>query len=75
MTGQEAPGRGGGPLVEVRGLRVDYGLGPDAVHAVIPIDFSKHYVNFLDPLKGVRRVTVRKFEQARQLIGGWTVVW
>jgi peptide/nickel transport system ATP-binding protein len=32
MTGQDALGRGGGPLIEVRGLRVDYGLGPDAVH-------------------------------------------
>jgi len=35
MTGQGALSRGGGPLIEVRGLRVDYGLGPDAVHAVI----------------------------------------
>jgi peptide/nickel transport system ATP-binding protein len=40
MTGQQAPGRGGGPLVEVRGLRVDYGLGPDAVHAVIDADLT-----------------------------------
>ena len=40
MTGQEAPGRSGGPLVEVRGLRVDYGLGPDAVHAVIDADLT-----------------------------------
>ena len=40
MTGQEAPGRGGGPLIEVRGLRVDYGLGPDAVHAVIDADLT-----------------------------------
>jgi len=47
----------------------------DAVHAVIPIHFSKLYVNLLDPLKGSRRVTVRKFERARQLVGGWTVVW
>ena len=40
MTGQDAPGRGGGPLIEVRGLRVDYGLGPDAVHAVIDADLT-----------------------------------
>jgi peptide/nickel transport system ATP-binding protein len=40
VTGQEAPGRDGGPLVEVRGLRVDYGLGPDAVHAVIDADLT-----------------------------------
>jgi len=39
MTGQGAPGRPG-PLVEVRGLRVDYGLGPDAVHAVIDADLT-----------------------------------
>ena len=31
---------GGGPLIEVRGLRVDYGLGPDAVHAVIDADLT-----------------------------------
>jgi len=40
MTGQGAPGRGGDPLIEVRGLRVDYGLGPDAVHAVIDADLT-----------------------------------
>jgi len=40
MTGQNAPGRGGDPLIEVRGLRVDYGLGPDAVHAVIDADLT-----------------------------------
>ncbi len=40
MTGQDAPGRAGGPLIEVRGLRVDYGLGPDAVHAVIDADLT-----------------------------------
>src|SRR5262249_17707934 len=39
MTGQDGPGRGG-PLIEVRGLRVDYGLGPDAVHAVIDADLT-----------------------------------
>ena len=39
MTGQDAPGRAG-PLIEVRGLRVDYGLGPDAVHAVIDADLT-----------------------------------
>ena len=39
MTGQDAPGRGGA-LIEVRGLRVDYGLGPDALHAVIDADLT-----------------------------------
>jgi peptide/nickel transport system ATP-binding protein len=40
VTGQGALSRGAGPLIEVRGLRVDYGLGPDAVHAVIDADFT-----------------------------------
>jgi peptide/nickel transport system ATP-binding protein len=39
-AGRGAPGHGGGPLIEVRGLRVDYGLGPDAVHAVIDADLT-----------------------------------
>jgi peptide/nickel transport system ATP-binding protein len=30
----------GEPLIEVRGLRVDYGAGPDAVHAVIDADLT-----------------------------------
>jgi peptide/nickel transport system ATP-binding protein len=40
MTGQNAPGRDRSPLIEMRGLRVDYGLGPDAVHAVIDADLT-----------------------------------
>ena len=36
--GCSRPGRR--PLIEVRGLRVDYGLGPDAVHAVIDADLT-----------------------------------
>ena len=40
MTGQGGPGPAGGPLIEVRGLRVDYGFGPDAVHAVIDADLT-----------------------------------
>jgi peptide/nickel transport system ATP-binding protein len=40
MTSQAAPGRGGSPLIEVRGLRVDYGLGQDAVHAVIDANLT-----------------------------------
>jgi peptide/nickel transport system ATP-binding protein len=40
VTGQGALSRGAGPLIEVRRLRVDYGLGPDAVHAVIDADFT-----------------------------------
>ena len=26
------------PLLEIRGLRVDYGAGPGAVHAVVDVD-------------------------------------
>jgi peptide/nickel transport system ATP-binding protein len=40
MTGHAVPSQGGHPLIEVRGLRVDYGLGPDAVHAVIDADLT-----------------------------------
>jgi len=47
----------------------------DAVHAVIPLRASSHYVTFLDPLRGQRRVTIRKFEQARRLVGQWVIVW
>ena len=40
MTGQPAVSAVGAPLIEVHGLRVDYGLGPDAVHAVIDADLT-----------------------------------
>jgi peptide/nickel transport system ATP-binding protein len=40
MTGRGAPGPAGRPLIEVRGLRVDYGFGPGAVHAVIDADLT-----------------------------------
>ena len=32
----------GTPLIEVRGLRVDYGAGDDAVHAVVDADLTLH---------------------------------
>jgi ABC-type bacteriocin/lantibiotic exporter with double-glycine peptidase domain len=44
-------------------------------HAVIPVRLSRYYVTFLDPLRGERRVTIRKFEEARRLVGQWVVVW
>jgi ABC-type bacteriocin/lantibiotic exporter with double-glycine peptidase domain len=44
-------------------------------HAVIPVRLSRHYITFLDPLRGERRVTIRKFEEARRLLGQWVVVW
>ena len=40
MTRQSAISAVGAPLIEVYGLRVDYGLGPDAVHAVIDADLT-----------------------------------
>jgi ABC-type bacteriocin/lantibiotic exporter with double-glycine peptidase domain len=44
-------------------------------HAVIPIRLSRQYVTFLDPLRGERRVMIRKFEEARRLVGRWVVIW
>jgi ABC-type bacteriocin/lantibiotic exporter with double-glycine peptidase domain len=44
-------------------------------HAVIPVRLSRQYVRLLDPLRGERRVTIRKFEEARRLVGQWVVVW
>lgn len=38
--GGEAWGRAGQPLLEVRGLSVDYGVGADPVHAVDGVDLS-----------------------------------
>ena len=42
---QPTPAGGSGPgepLLEVSGLRVDYGVGPDAVHAVLDADLVLH---------------------------------
>jgi len=44
-----------------------------AIHAVIPVRFTSDYVRLLDPLRGERRLTIRKFEQALRRVG-WTVV-
>ena len=44
-------------------------------HAVIPVRLSRHYVTFLDPLRGERRVAIRKFEEARRIVGQWGIVW
>ncbi len=46
-------------------------------HAVVPFRFTPHFVWFLDPLRpppGERRVSIKKFEQARRMIGQWCVV-
>jgi ABC-type bacteriocin/lantibiotic exporter with double-glycine peptidase domain len=60
------------PIVILYRLLLD---GKDAVHAVIPIRFTRHYVMVLDPLRGLRRISIRKFEAARRRIGQWVVVW
>jgi peptide/nickel transport system ATP-binding protein len=39
VAGRKAAGR---PLLEIRGLCVDYGTGPDAVHAVVDADLVLH---------------------------------
>lgn len=44
-------------------------------HAVVAVRVTRRYVIFLDPLQGERRVTIRRFEEARRLIGRWVVVW
>ena len=36
--------------------------GEFSVHAVIPVSVSRHFVTFLDPLRGQRRVGKRKFD-------------
>jgi ABC-type bacteriocin/lantibiotic exporter with double-glycine peptidase domain len=45
------------------------------IHAVIPVRFTHHFVTVLDPLRGRRRISLRKFEKAAQRVGGWAVVW
>lgn len=47
----------------------------DMTHAVIPLRLSRQYVTILDPLRGERRVTIRKFEEARRMVGRWIVLW
>jgi ABC-type bacteriocin/lantibiotic exporter with double-glycine peptidase domain len=46
-----------------------------AIHAVIPIRFSRHYVTILDPLRGERRVSIRRFESAVRRVGSWGIAW
>jgi predicted double-glycine peptidase len=48
--------------------------GVKNVHAVIPIGFSRQFVTLLDPLRGKRRVSIRKFAQARSIVQQWTVI-
>lgn len=45
-----------------------------AIHAVIPVRFTRQFVVLLDPLRGERRVSIRKFEQAQRRVAGWADV-
>jgi ABC-type bacteriocin/lantibiotic exporter with double-glycine peptidase domain len=49
--------------------------GEFTIHAVIPVQFSRHYVTVLDPLRGQRRISKRKFALAHRRVDRWTVVW
>ena len=44
-------------------------------HAVIPFRFTRRYVNVLDPLRGERRISLRKFVQACRRVDRWAVIW
>jgi ABC-type bacteriocin/lantibiotic exporter with double-glycine peptidase domain len=46
-----------------------------AIHSVIPFRISRHFVIVLDPLRGERRISRRKFIQAKRRVGNWAVVW
>ncbi len=45
-----------------------------AIHSVIPIRFTSHFVTVLDPLRGERRFSRRKFDQARRYLDRYSVV-
>jgi len=45
-----------------------------AIHAVVPIRLSPHYVTCLDPRIGRRRISRRKFERARSYLDRYGVV-
>jgi ABC-type bacteriocin/lantibiotic exporter with double-glycine peptidase domain len=44
-------------------------------HAVIPVRIGRVFVTCLDPLRGMRRISVRKFDQARRLVGNWILAF
>ncbi len=48
--------------------------GEFVIHAVIPVRITRHYVTVLDPLRGERRLSVRKFAQTQRRVR-WTVIW
>lgn len=48
--------------------------GENSVHAVIPVRISRSFVTLLDPLRGKRRVSIRKFARGRAMVQQWAVV-
>jgi ABC-type bacteriocin/lantibiotic exporter with double-glycine peptidase domain len=46
-----------------------------AIHAVIPFRVSRNFVRVLDPLRGERRISRRKFMEAHRRVDRWAVVW
>lgn len=70
LTGEVT--KDGFPIVYLHRRPIDQ---EERVHAVLLVRMSPHYATLLDPLRGERRVSVRKFEEGRQLIGRWVVVW
>jgi len=60
------------PIVYLDRLPLD---GEFSVHAVIPTRLSRQFITFLDPLRGERRVSIRKFEIGRNRVGRWAVIW
>jgi ABC-type bacteriocin/lantibiotic exporter with double-glycine peptidase domain len=59
------------PIVFLNRMPLDREL---AIHAVIPVRFSPRFVTFLDPLRGERHISIRKFEDARRWLSQWAVV-
>jgi ABC-type bacteriocin/lantibiotic exporter with double-glycine peptidase domain len=60
------------PIVYVYRKPLD---GVSETHAVIPIRVTRQFVTILDPLRGERRVSQKRFEAARSWVRRWCVVW
>src|SRR5437660_864494 len=45
-----------------------------AIHAVIPVRITRRFVTVLDPLRGERKVSCRRFETARRFLSRLGVV-
>jgi ABC-type bacteriocin/lantibiotic exporter with double-glycine peptidase domain len=59
------------PIVYLNRLPMDAEF---SIHAVVPIRISAHFVTFLDPRRGVRRVASWKFEACRRYLSNFGVV-